>query len=59
MRPRTATIQVWKSNTDDIWYVEIGDPKQSVPTIIRKHRILDNALSKAVWQWADKEGLGD
>lgn len=58
MRPRTATIQVSKP-LDEVWQVEIGNPFASKALVIVHHVNLKTALTKAVLEWKEKEGLGD
>ena len=57
MRPRTATIQVWKE--EDTWHVEIGKPGAASPQISVSGKFLSNILNNAITMWKNKEGLGD
>jgi len=59
MRPRTATIQVFKYADKGRWVVEIGDPKASHPTVLINGTNLDKLLKNAIIAWKVRERLGD
>jgi len=59
MRPRTATIQVAHSETQDLWIVQIGDVGTSTPTVNETGKNLAKLLKYAIIIWMYEEGLDD
>ena len=59
MRPRTATIQVYRSDSGKRWVVDIGNPGASEPSVSIMDESLEDALILAVVEWKEKEGLDD
>jgi hypothetical protein len=55
MRPRTTTVQVWKE--DDVWHVEIGDPKASAYDVAGFGKDLSKLLTDLILMWKAREGL--